>query len=51
MNKHQWIRNTLIYFLLLAGSFLFYVIHIERYIGEENDKESSSKVNFIYQQF
>lgn len=51
MNKKQLLRNTLIYFLLLTGAFLFYVVHIERFLGEENEKESSSKVNFIYQQF
>lgn len=51
MNKKQLLRNTLIYFLLLIGAFLFYVVHIERFMFEETDKESTSKVNFIYQQF
>lgn len=51
MNKKQLVRNTLIYFLLLTGVFLFYVVHIERFILKEEEKESSSKVNFIYQQF
>lgn len=51
MNKKQLVRNTLIYFLLLMGAFLFYVVHIERFMFADSDKESSSKVNFIYQQF
>ena len=51
MNKKRLLRNTVIYFLLLAGTFLFYVIHIERFVMKKNDQESSSKVNFIYQQF
>ena len=51
MNKRQLLRNTLIYFLLLVGAFLFYIVHVERFMMEDDGKESSSKVNFIYQQF
>ncbi len=51
MNKYKIIQNILIYMLLLAGVFLFYVVHIEDWIGQEKSGESSSKVNFIYQQF
>jgi|GEM_PF-2504358 len=51
MNKNQWIRNTFIYFLLLVGAYLFYLVHIERYLTNGGEKESSSKVDFIYQQF
>ena len=51
MNKSRLIRNTVVYFLLITGFILFYVIHIERFLDSDDTKESSSKVDFIYQQF
>jgi hypothetical protein len=51
MNKKLLLRNTLIYFLLLLGAYLFYVVHIERFMMKDNEIESSSKVDFVYQQF
>ncbi|MNJ84369.1 hypothetical protein D3C87_18200 [compost metagenome] len=51
MNKYRIIQNILIYTLLLVGAFLFYVVHIEDWMGKDHPAESSSKVNFIYQQF
>lgn len=43
--------NFLIYLLLIVGYFLFYAFPIDKYIFEKKEIESSSKVNFIYQQF
>lgn len=51
MNWKKLIRNTLIYFLLIAGYVFIYVIDIEGYFHEKEEKESKSKVDFIYQQF
>lgn len=51
MNWKKWMRNTLIYFLLIAGYVFIYVIDIEGYFYKKEEKESKSKVNFIYQQF
>lgn len=45
------IRNTLLYFALLAGYLLLYVMDIEKSCYEIDEKESKSKVDFVYQQF
>ena len=47
----KFFRNTLIYFLLIIGYLFIYVIDIENYYYKKEDVESTSKVNFIYQQF
>lgn len=50
MNK--FIKNTVIYFLLILGYILIHFFEIENYIYKQDGKqESKSKVNFIYQQF
>lgn len=51
MNWKKFIRNTLIYFLLIVGYIFIYVIDIENFFYKKEDKESKSKVTFIYQQF
>ncbi len=51
MFKNKGITNFLIYLFLLAGFLLFYVFPMENYLFEQEEKEASSKVNFIYQQF
>jgi hypothetical protein len=43
--------NTLIYILLLVGYYLFYVAQIDSFFYGSKEQESTSKVNFIYQQF
>ena len=47
------LKNSAIYFLLITGYLFIYVIDIEDYIYNKENKEveSKSKVNFIYQQF
>lgn len=49
----KFLRNTLVYLLLIVGYLFIYIIDIESYIYEKDKKEveSKSKVNFIYQQF
>jgi hypothetical protein len=47
----KFFRNTLIYFLLVIGYIAIYIIDIERVCYKNEDVESTSKVNFIYQQF
>ena len=47
----KFLRNTLIYFLLVIGYVAIYVIDVERFYYKNEDVESTSKVNFIYQQF
>ena len=49
--KNKIIRNSIIYFLLLAGYVFIHLINIEKYMYKTDEKESRSKVNFIYQQF
>lgn len=51
MFKSKISHNFLIYLLLIAGYILFYVFPIDRILFEKEETESSSKVNFIYQQF
>lgn len=51
MNKRRFLKNTLIYILLLVGYFLFYVAQIDSFFNRSKEQDPSSKVNFIYQQF
>ncbi len=51
MFRNRILRNTLIYFLLLIGYLFIYVINVEKYMYKQEEQESKSKVNFIYQQF
>lgn len=51
MNKRKFTRNTLIYFLLLAGYIFLYVIDVKELINPTKEKQPKSKVEFIYQQF
>ena len=48
MNK--FLRNGLIYLVLIVGYLLLYVVDIEQILYPEQ-KESKSKVDFVYQQF
>ena len=41
----------IIYLLLIIGYVFIYLIDIESFIYELKDGESTSKINFIYQQF
>jgi len=49
--QNRIFRNSVIYFLLIAGYLFVYLIHIEKHIYKTEEQESKSKVNFIYQQF
>lgn len=49
--RSKIIRNALLYFALLVGYFLLYVMDIEKSCYEIDEKESKSKVDFVYQQF
>ncbi len=51
LNSHRIVRNTLIYFALLVGYLFLYVINIENECYDLDEKESTSKVDFVYQQF
>jgi hypothetical protein len=51
MNKNQLLKNTIVYILLIIGFFLFYVAQFDVFVNHEEGKESSSKVDFVYQQF
>jgi hypothetical protein len=51
MNKTQFLKNILIYFLLILGYVYLYVVNIEILINPESELAPKSKVNFIYQQF
>ena len=49
--KNKFLRNTLIYFLLILGYIYLYVIDINSIIYPHQKHEVKSKVDFIYQQF
>ena len=53
MNLNKILKNILIYFLLIVGYIFIYMVDIENYIYQKDKEEveSTSKVNFIYQQF
>lgn len=51
MNKLKFLRNTLIYFLLILGYVYLYVANIEFILHPESESAPKSKVNFVYQQF
>lgn len=44
-------KNYLLYFVLFLGYILLYVVKIEKIIYDVNEKETKSKVDFVYQQF
>jgi hypothetical protein len=46
-----FIKKTLLYFVLLLGYILLYVIDIEEFIYPSEDTKVESKVDFVYQQF
>ncbi len=44
-------KKILLYFLLLLGYILLYVIDIEEIVYPSEDTKVESKVDFVYQQF
>jgi len=51
MKRNKLIKNTLVYFLLMIGYLFIYEIEIDNFFYKQEDIPSTSKVNFIYQQF
>jgi len=51
MNKRKFLRNTLIYFLLIVGYIYLFVVNVEVVFYPESENAPKSKVNFVYQQF
>ncbi len=51
MFRNKIVTNFLVYLLLIAGYLLFYAFPVDKFLFEKEETESSSKVNFIYQQF
>ena len=51
MDLNKILKNTFIYFLLIIGYIFIYIVDIEKCFFENEEIESKSKVNFIYQQF
>lgn len=51
MKKNRFIKNTVIYFLLIIGFVAFYILDIKSLINPPEERPSKSKVEFIYQQF
>lgn len=51
MNKSKLIRNTLIYTLLILGYIYLFEAKFELILNPNASVETSSNVNFVYQQF
>jgi hypothetical protein len=51
MSRNKLLQNFIIYLLLIAGYLLFYVYPVNEIFFNHENEESSSKVDFIYQQF
>lgn len=47
----RFLKNLLIYTLLVTGYLFIYVVDIESYFFQKNEEEIKSKVDFVYQQF
>lgn len=44
-------KKTVLYFLLILGYLLLYVVNVENLLYRAEDKAVKSKVDFVYQQF
>ncbi|MFK7757065.1 MAG: hypothetical protein AB8B53_09065 [Flavobacteriales bacterium] len=51
MNKVSFLKKTSIYVFLLFGFVMLYIVDVDLLLHPNKEIESSSKVNFIYQQF
>jgi hypothetical protein len=51
MDTKKFIRNSVVYTLLIVGYVLIYLLNIESYLFDEKNIKPKSKVDFIYQQF
>ena len=49
--KNRFLYNVLLYTLLIVGYFLIYVVNIEVLVYPNQNIETKSKVDFVYQQF
>lgn len=48
---NRFLKNLLIYVLLIVGYLFIYVIDIESHFYPKNEDAVESKVDFVYQQF
>lgn len=51
MKTNRFVKQVIIYFLLLTGYFVLYSVDIEHLIYPESSNEATSTINFVYQQF
>ncbi len=49
--KNSFLRNLLIYLLLVLGYIFIYVLDVESMVYPHQQNKVKSKVNFVYQQF
>lgn len=49
--KNRILRNIVIYFILITGYLLLYVVDIEHLFYREKEQEVKSTIDFVYQQF
>lgn len=49
--KNRFLYNVLLNTLLIVGYFLIYVVNIEELVYPNQNIETKSKVDFVYQQF
>ena len=49
--NNRLVYNIFIYITLIIGYFLIYVIDVESFMYPNQNIETKSKVDFVYQQF
>ena len=50
-NVLTFLRNTVLYFVILLGFIFLYLVDINVMMNADKDLKPQSKIEFIYQQF